>query len=206
MAMPLPPDPKNAPHVKLLNSQVLSHDWFVLKKTIFDYKRRDGTWQRLSRETYDRGNGATVLLFNAEKKTVVLSKQFRFPAFANGHSTGYLIETCAGLLDGAEAENRIRHEIQEELGFNIRQPKKVFEAFMSPGSVTEKIHFFVASYEPQDKCTEGGGVANEGEDIEVLEIPLTDAVALIATGDIEDGKTIMMLQYASITGLDLLPK
>lgn len=135
------PDPQSSADVKIINIQLLADDWFVLKKNTLDYRRRDGNWQRLSRETYDRGNGAAVLLFNAEQQTVILTKQFRFPAYVNNHPTGKLIEVCAGLLDGSDAETRIQEEIKEELGFYICQPKKIFEAYMSPGSVTEKLHF-----------------------------------------------------------------
>lgn len=204
MIRQLTPDPENTADIKIIDVQLLANDWFVLKKNVFDYRRRDGTWQRLSRETYDRGNGATVLLFNAEQQTVVLTNQFRFPAFANGHVNGMLIEACAGLLDGVDAATRIQHEIREELGFQINQPKKVFEAYMSPGSVTEKVHFFVASYTPQDRRDDGGGIEAEGEDIEVLELPLATALDMIHTGHIEDGKTIMLLQHAALIGLDRL--
>jgi GDP-mannose pyrophosphatase NudK len=204
MNKPLASDPESTADIKIVDVQLLANDWFVLKKNVFDYRRRDGTWQRLSRETYDRGNGATVLLFNAVQQTVVLSKQFRFPAFANGHANGILIEACAGLLDGADAATRIQHEIREELGFQINRPKKVFEAYMSPGSVTEKLHFFVANYTTQDRRDAGGGIEAEGEDIEVLELPLVSALDMIRMGQIEDGKTIMLLQYAALIGLDRL--
>jgi nudix-type nucleoside diphosphatase (YffH/AdpP family) len=204
MNRPLTPDPESTADIKMIDVQILANDWFVLKKNVFDYRRSDGTWQRLSRETYDRGNGATVLLFNAVQQTVVLTKQFRFPAFANGHSNGMLIEACAGLLDGVDAATRIQHEIREELGFQINQPKKVFEAYMSPGSVTEKLHFFVASYTTQDRHDGGGGIEAEGEDIEVLELPLVSALDMISTGQIEDGKTIMLLLHAALIGLDRL--
>jgi GDP-mannose pyrophosphatase NudK len=200
----LTPDPESTVDIKIIDVRLLANDWFVLKKTLFNYRRRDGSWQRLSRETYDRGNGATVLLFNAAQQTVLLTKQFRFPAFANGHTNGMLIETCAGLLDGVDAAKRIQHEIREELGFEITQPKKVFEAYMSPGSVTEKLHFFVASYTLQDRRDAGGGVVAEGEDIEVLELPIVKALEMIRTGHIEDGKTIMLLQHMALTGLDQL--
>lgn len=187
--------------VRVLEERVLSDDWFVLKKTRFDYQRRDGQWQTQSRETYDRGNGAVLLLFNALRGTVVLTRQFRFPAYVNGCADGLLIEACAGLLDGDDPQACIRREAQEETGFAVRAPRKLFEAYMSPGSVTEKLHFFVAEYEDQDRVGAGGGDFAEGEDIEVIELPLATALQMIATGEIADGKTIMLLQHAALTGL-----
>lgn len=154
----------------------------------------------MSRETYDRGNGATILLYSPLKKTVVLTRQIRFPAFVNEHD-GMLIETCAGLLDQDDPHTCIRKETQEETGYRIENVRKVFEAFMSPGSVTERLHFFVGEYSDQDKVSEGGGLEAEGEEIEVLELPLDDALAMIDTGEIKDGKTIMLLQYAKLHGL-----
>jgi len=192
------------PRVKVVDVQVLSDNWYVLKKTTFDYLRRDGSWQRQSRETYDRGNGAVLLLFNARQRTVVLTRQFRFPAFVNGCTDGMLIEACAGLLDGDDPETCIRREAAEETGYRIRSPRKLFEAYMSPGSVTEKLHFFAAGYEVADQITAGGGHAHEGEDIEVLELPLSTALDMVASGAIQDGKTIMLLQHAALVGLDQL--
>ena len=190
--------------VRIIEERLLSNDWYVLKKTTFDYRCRDGRWQRQSRETYDRGNGAVLLLFNAERDTVVLTRQFRFPAYVNGCPDGLLIEACAGLLDGEDPHTCIRREAQEETGFVVRAPRKILEAYMSPGSVTEKLHFFVAEYEPRDRVSEGGGDAAEGEDIEVIEMPLTSALHMIANGAIQDGKTIMLLQYAALAGLEAL--
>jgi nudix-type nucleoside diphosphatase (YffH/AdpP family) len=190
--------------VHIIEERLLSDDWYVLKKTTFDYRCRDGRWQRQSRETYDRGNGAVLLLFNADRDTVVLTRQFRFPAYVNGCPDGLLIEACAGLLDGEDPHTCIRRESQEETGFAVRAPRKIFEAYMSPGSVTEKLHFFVAEYEPRDRVSEGGGDAAEGEDIEVIEAPLTSALHMIANGAIQDGKTIMLLQYAALAGLEAL--
>ena len=190
--------------VRNVEQRVLADDWFVLKKTSFDYLHSNGQWQRLHRETYDRGDGATLLLFNRERGTVVLTRQFRFPAFANGLPDGMLVEACAGLLDDEAPQAAIRREVQEETGFRIDMPRKVFEAFMSPGSVTERLHFFVAEYEAQDRVDEGGGDASEGEDIEVMELSLDRAVAMIRSGEIQDGKTIMLLQHAALVGLDQL--
>ena len=190
--------------VRIIEERLLSDDWYVLKKTTFEYQCRDGRWQKQSRETYDRGNGAVLLMFNVERATVVLTRQFRFPAYVNGCSDGLLIEACAGLLDGDDPQTCIRREAEEETGFVVRSPRKVLEAYMSPGSVTEKLHFFVAEYDLDDQVSAGGGDASEGEDIEVLELPLTEALQMIADGGIEDGKTIMLLQYAAICGLDNL--
>src|SRR5271163_1466219 len=183
--------------VRIKKVETLSDDWYVLKKTTFDLQRRDGTWQQQSRETYDRGNGATILLYNLERRTVVLTRQFRFPAFVNGHP-GLLIETAAGLLDKASPEERIKAEVEEETGYRVEHVRKIFEAFMSPGSVTEKLHFFIAEYDGSSKVAHGGGNFNEGEDIEVLELSIEDAMRAIERGDIADGKTIMLLQYAYI--------
>jgi nudix-type nucleoside diphosphatase (YffH/AdpP family) len=186
--------------IRIKQVETLSDDWYVLKKTTFEYQRRDGSWQTVSRETYDRGNGATILLYNPIKKTVILTRQFRFPAFVNQHS-GILIETCAGLLDQDDPVTSIQREAAEETGYLIQQPRKVFEAFMSPGSVTERLYFFVAEYQESQKITEGGGLPSDGEDIEVLELPFAEALGMIQSGEIADGKTIMLLQHAALAGL-----
>jgi nudix-type nucleoside diphosphatase (YffH/AdpP family) len=183
--------------IRIRTEEVLSDDWYILKKTTFDYRRADGTWQTQTRETYDRGNGATILLYNRARRSVVLTRQFRFPAFVNGHE-GWLIETPAGLLDGEHAEERIRQETEEETGFRVRDVRHVFDAYMSPGSVTEKVHFFVGEYQPESKVRPGGGIAAEGEDIEVLELSFDEAMRRIETGEIADGKTILLLQYAAL--------
>lgn len=186
-----------APRIRVEEVEVLSDDWFVLKKTTFAFLRSDGTWQRQSRETYDRGNGATILLYDPQRRTVVLTRQLRYPAFVNGHDD-LLIEAPAGLLDAAEPEVRIRAEVEEETGFQVREVRQVFDAFMSPGSVTERLHFFVGEYAPGDRKSAGGGNAAEGEDIAVLEVDLDEALAMIDAGTIRDGKTIMLLQYAAL--------
>jgi len=186
-----------ADRVRVIDTQILSNDWYLLKKTVFDFQRADGSWQRQRRETYDRGNGATLLLYQLATRKVVLTRQFRFPAFVNGHH-GMLVEACAGLLDQATPEERIRAEVEEETGYRIGQVQKVFEAFMSPGSVTEKLYFFVAAYDASHKAGDGGGLAEEGEDIEVLEIPFDEAMDMVARGEIVDGKTIMLLQHAAL--------
>jgi len=185
-------------HVRLISTQVLSNDWYVLKKNVFDYQRRDGSWQRQSRETYDRGNGATILLYNRERKTVILTRQFRFPAFVNGTPDGMLIEACAGLLDQDDAATCIRRETEEETGYRVTEARKVLEAYMSPGSVTERIYFFVGEYQPKDRVSAGGGEATEGEDIETLEFTLEQAMLMVETGQICDGKTILLLMHAKL--------
>jgi nudix-type nucleoside diphosphatase (YffH/AdpP family) len=181
-------------HVRIREEQLLADDWHVLKKTTFDYRRRDGRWQTLTRETYDRGNGATALLYNAQRRTVLLTRQFRFPAYANGHD-GFLIEAAAGLLDKASPEQRIRAELEEETGRRVGELRKVFDVFMSPGSVTERLHFFIGEYDEQSQVGEGGGLEAEGEDIEVLELDADEALAMVERGEIMDGKTVMLLQY-----------
>ncbi|AZD25439.1 GDP-mannose pyrophosphatase NudK [Pseudomonas chlororaphis subsp. aurantiaca] len=183
--------------VRIHQVEVLSDNWYVLRKTTYDFQGRDGVWRTLDRETYDRGNGATILLYSRAKQTVVLTRQFRFPAFVNEHD-GMLIETCAGLLDKDDARTCIHKETEEETGYRIREVRKVFEAFMSPGSVTERLHFFVGEYFDEDKQGEGGGLEHEGEEIEVLELPIDRALAMIDSGEICDGKTIMLLQYAKL--------
>ncbi|AMH44095.1 MULTISPECIES: NUDIX domain-containing protein [Burkholderiaceae] len=183
--------------VRIIDTTVLSNDWYILKKTTFDFLRSDGVWQRQSRETYDRGNGATILLFNRERQTVVLTRQFRLPAFVNGHD-GMMIEAAAGLLDNASPEERIRAEAEEETGYRVQNVEKVFEAYMSPGSVTEKLHFFIAEYDASSRVGHGGGVEAEGEDLEVIEWPLQDALDAVRRGEIVDAKTIMLLQFVAL--------
>nr|WP_159464212.1 NUDIX domain-containing protein [Scandinavium goeteborgense] len=184
-------------HVRHLEVQLLSDNWYTLKKYTFELRRQDGTWQQQNREAYDRGNGATILLYNREKQTVVLTRQFRLPVYLHDQN-GYLIEAAAGLLDNASPEQRIIAEAQEETGFQIAEPEKIFEAFMSPGSVTEKLYFFIAEYREQDRSGQGGGIESEGEDIEVLEWPLEKALSAVLSGEIQDGKTIMLLQYLAL--------
>ena len=187
--------------IRIHQVETLSDDWFLLQKTTFDYRRNDGSWQRQTRETYDRGHGATILLYNRERRTVVLVRQFRFPTYGNGHD-GFLIEAAAGLLDQASPEDRIKAEVEEETGYRVGEVRKVFEAFMSPGSVTERLYFFVAEYDPASRIGDGVGIEEEGEDIEVLELTMEHAMQMMADGRIADGKTIMLLQYAA---LHLLP-
>ncbi|MBE5318542.1 GDP-mannose pyrophosphatase NudK [Pedobacter sp. MR2016-19] len=188
-------------NINILNTQILSDNWYTLKKVTFEMSGMDGAKSVLERETYDRGNGATILLYNKEAKTVVLTRQFRMPTFINGNDTGYLIECCAGLLDQDNAEDCIKRETEEETGFRIDKVEKVFEAYMSPGSVTELLYFFVAAYSNEMKLHDGGGLQEENEDIEVLEIPFEKALEMMKSGEIKDGKTIMLLQYAQLNEL-----
>ncbi|HCW47028.1 MAG TPA: GDP-mannose pyrophosphatase [Erwiniaceae bacterium] len=186
--------------VRIVESKTLSDDWYLLKKYTFDFRRRDGEWQRQSREVYDRGNGATLLLYNRAKQSVILTRQFRFPLYVNEHP-GFLLEAPAGLLDNLDPEQRIRAEVEEETGYSVGQVQKVFEAFMSPGSVTEKLYFFIAEYQAGDRAGDGGGIKEEGEDIEVLEVSFQAAMQAIRDGDIVDAKTIMLLQYLALNGI-----
>ncbi|ELY4857507.1 NUDIX domain-containing protein [Cronobacter sakazakii] len=186
--------------VRIVETQTLSDDWYVLKKYTFDYLRRDGQWQRQSREAYDRGNGATILLYNRAERCVILTRQFRLPVFLNGYDN-VLTETAAGLLDEAEPEVRIRAEAEEETGYLVDNVEKVFEAYMSPGSVTEKLYFFIGEYDPARRRGAGGGVAQEGEDIEVVKMPIDDALRTVREGEIVDAKTIMLLQYAALNAI-----
>jgi nudix-type nucleoside diphosphatase (YffH/AdpP family) len=183
--------------IRVQNVRVLSDNHYTLKSTTFAWRRANGEWQTQARETYDRGNGATLLPYNLAQRTVVLVRQFRYPAYVNGYDD-LLIEAAAGLLDNESPEIRIRAEAEEETGYRLGDIRKIFEAFMSPGSITEKLHFFVAAYEPHMRVGSGGGIADEGEDIEVLELPIDQALAMIADGRIADAKTIMLLQYAAL--------
>ena len=188
-------------NITILEEKLLSDNWYVLKKFTYQYQTRLGETRTTSGEAYDRGNGATVLLYNKDKDTVILTRQFRLPTFINGNRSGMLIETCAGLLDNDEPEEAIRRETEEETGYRIERVDKVFEAYMSPGSVTEKLYFFLAYYTDQQKVFEGGGV--DDEDIEVIEIPFTQAMKMVRAGEIQDGKTIMLLQHLLISGAPL---
>lgn len=189
------------PKVKNIEKKLLSDNWYTLNKYAFDYQKPDGEWERQEREAYDRGNGSTILLYNKAKGSVVLTRQFRLPTFVNGNADGMLIETCAGLLDEDNAEDCIKKEAEEETGYRLDKVQKIFEAYMSPGSVTEKIYFFVAEYSDAMKVSAGGGLEHEQENIEVLELAFNDAYAMIGSGEIKDGKTIMLLQYAKLNQL-----
>jgi len=187
--------------IKNIDKQLLSDNWYTLNKYSFDYKAPDGSWQHQEREAYDRGNGATVLLYNPDQSSIILTRQFRMPTYVNGNSDGMLIESCAGLLEQDDAQTCIKKELEEETGYKVDNVKKIFEAYMSPGSVTEIIHFFVAEYTNEMKISDGGGLEAEQEYIEVLELDFDQAVAMIASGEIKDAKTIMLLQYAQLNRL-----
>ena len=191
----------NNENIKIISKEILSDNWYTLNKITFEYLKKDGTREIQDREAYDRGNGATILLYNKENQTVILTRQFRLPTYINGNDSGMLIETCAGLLDKDNPETAIKRETEEETGYQITHVKKVFEAYMSPGSVTEILYFFVAEYSKDMKVSEGGGHHEEQENIEVLELPFKNALEMIKIGEIKDGKTIMLLQYAQINGL-----
>jgi nudix-type nucleoside diphosphatase (YffH/AdpP family) len=186
-----------ADRIRVQNVRVLSDNHYTLKTTTFEWRRANGEWQTQHRETYDRGNGAALLPYNLAQRTVVLVRQFRYPAFVNGYDD-LLIEAAAGLLDDEAPEVRIRAEAEEETGYRLGKITKIFEAFMSPGAVTEKLHFFVAEYEVTMRIGSGGGIASEGEEIEVLELPIDQALAMIGDGRIADAKTILLLQYAAL--------
>lgn len=187
--------------IKNIRRELLSDNWYRLEKVTFDFQLNNGNWETHIREAYDRGNGAVILLYNRSKKTVILTRQFRIPTYLNGNKSGMLIEACAGLLDRDNPEDCIRKETEEETGYQVKSVQKVFQAYMSPGSVTEILHFFIAEYNEGMKVTDGGGVKEEQENIEVLEIPFSDAYNMIATGEICDGKTIMLLQYLKLKDL-----
>lgn len=186
-------------NIRIQKEEILSDNWYTLKKYTFDYQKKNGEWVSHNREAYDRGNGATILLYNKYQNTVILTKQFRLPTYINGNSTGMLIESCAGLLDLDSPEEAIIRETQEETGYQISAPEKVFELYMSPGSVTEKLYFYIAEYHNDTTRHKGGGV--EEEDIEVLEIPFNEALLMVKSGEIMDGKTIILLQYLEINKL-----
>ena len=183
--------------IRVKNVRLLSDNYATLTDTAFEWRRGDGEWQTQHRESYDRGNAATLLPYNLRQRTVVLVRQFRYPAYVNGYDD-LLIEAAAGVLDNETPEVRIRAEMEEETGYRLGEIRKIFEAFMSPGTVTEKLHFFVAEYQPDMRIGNGGGLAHEGEDIEVLELPIDQALAMIGDGRILDAKTIMLLQYAAL--------
>ena len=185
--------------IEITKEELLSDNWYVLKKFTFNYRRKDGVQESQVREVYDRGNGAVILLYNRVEKTVILTRQFRLPTYVNGNPTGMLIEACAGLLDQDQPEEAIRRETEEETGFRIDKVEKVFEAYMSPGSVTEKLYFFIAEYDKNTQRSQGGGV--EEEEIEVLEIPFEQAMNMVKLGEIRDGKTIMLIQYLQLSNI-----
>ena len=186
------------PKIIIKNTEVLSDNHYVLNKVTFDYQKKDDSWITQKREVYDRGNGAAILLYNKQQKTVILTRQFRLPTYVNGNSTGMMLEVCAGLLDQDNPEQCIIRETEEETGYRITNVTKVMETYMSPGAVTEILYLFVGEYDESMRVSEGGGVAHEEENIEVIEMPLDEAYAMIESGQMQDAKTIILLQYAKI--------
>jgi GDP-mannose pyrophosphatase NudK len=184
--------------IKNLKTEILSDNWYTLKKVSYDFLGRDGKWEKQTREAYDRGNGAAILLYNTEENTVILTRQFRLPTYINGNKSGMMVEACAGLLDHDSPETCIRKEIKEETGYELKHLKKIFEAYMSPGSLTEIIHFFIGAYTESMKTSNGGGLEDEQESIEVLELPFLSAVEMVASGEIKDAKTIMLIQHMQL--------
>lgn len=184
-----------------IQKELLSDNWYTLHKYSFDYRKEDGTWETQHREAYNRGNGAVILLFNKEKKRVVLTRQFRMPTYVNGNEDGMMVEACAGILEKGNAEQTIRMEVEEETGYQIETVTKVFESYMSPGSVTEILHFFIGEYQAEMKVSEGGGAEDETENIEVLELSFEEAKKMMVKGEIKDAKTMMLLQWAEINRL-----
>lgn len=191
----------NNPKIKIKQTDLLSHNWYLLNNVTFDFLRKDGVWITQKREVYDRGNGAGILLYNREQKTIILTCQFRLPAYLNGNETGMMVEVCAGLLDQDHPEQCIIRETEEETGYRIQSVQKIMEAYMSPGAITEILHLFVGEYDASMKVNDGGGLEHEQEEIEVIEIAFEDAYKKIATGEIKDAKTILLLQYAKINNL-----
>jgi nudix-type nucleoside diphosphatase (YffH/AdpP family) len=194
------PEMKN-PEIKITKTELLSDNWYLLNKVTFDYQKEDDSWITQKREVYDRGNGAAILLYNPHQKTVILTRQFRLPTYLNGNETGMMIEACAGLLDEDHPEQCIIRETEEETGYRVTKVKKIMEAYMSPGAVTEILYLFVGEYDQSMKVSEGGGLDHEQENIEVLEMSFDEAYAMIETGELKDAKTIMLLQYAKINEL-----
>jgi nudix-type nucleoside diphosphatase (YffH/AdpP family) len=188
-------------NIKITKTEILSDNWYTLNKVTYEKLKSDGTIETQSREAYDRGNGATILLYNKDQRMVILTRQFRLPTFINGNTTGMLIEACAGLLDNDNPEDCIKRETEEETGYQISTVEKIFESYMSPGSVTEILHFFIAEYSKEMKTTDGGGLEEEGEDIEVLELSFDEALKMIDTGEIKDAKTIMLLQHIRVKNI-----
>ena len=189
------------PKITIEKTELLSDNWYILNKVTYDYQEKDKSTETHIREVYDRGNGAAILLYNSIQKTVILTRQFRLPSYLNGNKTGMMIEVCAGLLDQDHPEQCIIRETEEETGYRIAKVQKVFETYMSPGAVTEILYLFVGEYDETMKVHEGGGLDAEQEHIEVMELPFDEAYAMIATGEIKDAKTVMLLQYAKINGL-----
>jgi len=193
-------DLQRNPRVRVRDVELLASSWHVLRKTTLDYQDSDGEWATQQRETYDRGNGATVLLYDPDRGQVLLTRQFRYPVYVNDHPDGMLVETAAGLLDDDDPETAIRREAEEETGVSIGEIEHVFDVYMSPGSVTERLHFYAAAYDGAARSGDRGGLVEEGEDIELIELGIDEALAQIRDGRIQDAKTIMLLQWAVLDG------
>lgn len=191
----------NNPKIKIQKTELLSDNWYILNKVTFDYQKKDDSWITQKREVYDRGNGAAILLYNTKQKTVILTRQFRLPTYLNGNETGMMIEVCAGLLDEDNPEQCIIRETEEETGYRLTKVTKIMETYMSPGAVTEILYLFVGEYDESMKVSDGGGVAHEEENIDVLEMSYDEAYAMIESGEITDAKTIILLQHAKIKNL-----
>lgn len=185
-------------NIRNVQTRILSDNWSILKKLTYEFQRRDGTWETQVREAYDRGDGATILLYHPTRQTVLLTRQFRMPTYLNGNENGLMIESCAGKLDSEDPKDCVIREALEETGYKITEATKVFEAYMSPGSVTEKIFFFISPFTDDMKVSEGGGLSSEQENIDVLEVSFKDALGMIKSGEIQDGKTIMLLQHVAL--------
>ncbi len=188
------------PDVRVTGVELVASAWHVLRRTTLEVRTPDGTWQTQQRETYDRGNGATILLYDPDRRRVLLTRQFRYPVYVNGHPDGMLVETAAGLLDDDDPTTAIRREAQEETGVDVGELTHVWDVYMSPGSVTERIHFFAAPYDGATLTTDRAGLADEGEHIELLDLDIEEALAMIRDGRIQDAKTIMLLQWAVLDG------
>jgi len=196
--------PNSNPRVRITGLEVLSSNWYTLRKATFEYLGRDGQWTVQHREAYDRGNGAVILLLDPDRRTIILTRQFRMPAYLNGHPDGMLVEAPAGLLDEDDAATAVRRELQEETGYTVEHLVQLFDVFMSPGSVTERVVFFAGVYGSGDRTSSGGGEASEGEDIEIIEVDLDDAHEMVRRGEIRDAKTIMLIQWALLEGVAVL--
>lgn len=190
-----------SPEIKITKTEVLSNNWYTLRKLTYNYRKANGQWEKQEREVYDRGNGAVILLYNPTTKNVVLTRQFRIPTYTNGNETGMMIEACAGMLDEDNPADCVIRETEEETGYKISEVKKVFEVYMSPGAVTEILYFFVGIYSNEMKVSDGGGLASEHENIEVLEMPFSKAIEMMTSGEIKDAKTMLLLQYAQLHNL-----
>ena len=189
------------PTINIQKTELLSDNWYILNKVTFDYQKKDDSWITQKREVYDRGNGAAILLYNTQQKTVILTRQFRLPTYLNGNETGMMVEVCAGLLDQDNPEECIIRETEEETGYRISKVQKVMETFMSPGAVTEILYLFVGEYNESMKVNDGGGVEHEEENIDVMEMTFDEAYSMIESGQMQDAKTIILLQYAKIHNL-----